>query len=189
MYVNTTAITAGFNGNVAITADGTLSTDGGATSVAINFSGNQVVTNSLTGHVTNVNSTNVRRAGTDQLNYTGTYDTFQILMALRDDLRNTRGLTETQQKESLSQRLGELDRVRDSILKVVGEQSANLEQLDTLENRLSEVQLETRIWTSQLEDADLSEVVISLQAQTQLLELGLRASARILEQSLMDFLR
>lgn len=189
VYVNTTAIVPGFSGNVAITADGTLSVDGGATSTAINFSGNQIVTNSLTGAITNVNSTNVRRAGTDQLNYTGTYDTFQILMALRDDLRNTRGLTETQQKESLSQRLGELDRVRNSILQVVGEQSASLEQLDTLENRLREVQLQTRVWTSELEDADLSEVILNLQAQSQLLELGLRASARVLELSLMDFLR
>lgn len=188
-YVNTTAITAGFNGTVDITSTGTLSVDGGVSTVAINFTGNQVVTNSVTGAVTNINSTNIRVTGTDHLNYTGTEDAFQVLQGLRDDLRNTRGLTPTQQAQALSGRLAELDRVRGGVLQTVGEQSASLEMLDALENRLSEVELETRQRTSELEDVDIAEVILGLQAQTQLLELGLRASSRILDQSLLDYLR
>jgi flagellar hook-associated protein 3 len=52
VFLNTTAITPGFNGTVSITANGTLSVDGGASSVPINFSSNQVVTNSQTGAIT-----------------------------------------------------------------------------------------------------------------------------------------
>jgi len=76
--------------------------DGGATSVPINFSSNQVVTNGTTGAVTNVDSTNIRSTGTDNLNYTGTFDAFQSLIALRDDLRNTRGLSSADQAQALS---------------------------------------------------------------------------------------
>ena len=90
-YIDTSAITAGFNGSVSLTANGTLSTDGGASTTPITFSSNQVVTNSQTGAVTNVNSTNIHQAGTDHLEYTGTLDAFQTLIALRNDLLNTRG--------------------------------------------------------------------------------------------------
>jgi flagellar hook-associated protein 3 len=189
VYVDTTSITPGFNGDVAITADGTLSVDGGATEVAIDFSGNQVVTNSQTGSVTNVDSTSIRRVGSEHLDYTGSYDAFEILIALRDDLRNTRGLTDRELAESISRRLGELDRVRTAVLDVVGEQSASLQTLDALERRIEDVQLETRKLTAELEAADLSEIVLSLQSQENLLQLTFAAASRVLDQSLLDFLR
>ena len=188
VYVNTTAITAGFNGAVAITADGTLSVDNGASATALNFSGNQIVSDSTTGAVTNVDSTSIRRTGSNHLDYTGTYDAFQILIALRDDLRNTRGLSDADRSQSLSARLGELDRVRNNVVQVMGEQSAGLQNLDALERRVQDVQLETTKLTSELESADLSAVVISLQSQQNLLQLTLASTARLMNQSLLDFL-
>ncbi len=189
VYLNTSAITPGFNGTVAITANGTLSVDNGASTIPINFSSNQIVTNSTTGLVTNVNSTAIRRTGTNALDYRGTYDAFQILMGLRDDLRNTRGLTEAQRVDSLSQRLAELDRVRNGILNTVGEQAASLQNLEALESRLGDLQLEARKLTTELESADISDVVINLQAQENLLRLTLASASRLLENNLLDFLR
>ena len=92
-YVNTSGITPGFNGNVDITADGTLSVDGGATQTAITFNANQVVSNGTTGAVTNINSTNIRSTGTDQVQDPGTADAFQALINLRNDL-NAQGVFE-----------------------------------------------------------------------------------------------
>jgi flagellin-like hook-associated protein FlgL len=189
VYVDTSTITAGFNGSVAITANGTLSVDNGATSVPINFSGNQVVTNGTTGAVTNVNSTNIRSTGTTSLDYGGTYDAFQILQALRDDLRNTRGLSPQEQSQAISQRLGELNRVRSNILQVVGAQSADLQNLQGLQNHLQDVQLQTRQMTSNVEDVDLTQVVVNLQAQQNLLRLTLAATAKIFDQNLTNFLK
>jgi flagellar hook-associated protein 3 FlgL len=189
VYVNTTAITAGFNGNVSITADGTLSVDGGATSAAINFAANQIVTDGATGAVTNVNSIGIRRTGTEGLDYTGTYDTFEVLIALRDDLRNTRGLDSTAQIESISARVGELERVHRGLLNAVGEQSVALENLDSLQTRIEDVRLETQKLTSELESADVSEAVLGLQNQQSMLQLTFASAARIFDQSLLDFLR
>jgi flagellar hook-associated protein 3 FlgL len=188
VYVNTTAITAGFNGPVSITANGALSVDGGATSVPINFSSNQVVTNSTTGAVTNVDSTKIRNTGTDDLSYTGTFDAFQSLIALRDDLRNTRGLSSADQAQVLSQSLSELQRVQEGILKVVGQQSADLQNLQSLGNQLSQVKLNTQQRITDLQGADVAQVVVGLQAQQNLLQLTLASTARQFQQSLLDFL-
>lgn len=190
VYLNTTAITPNFNGNVALTANGTLSVDGGASSIAIDFtSANQVVTNSQTGAITNVDSRNIRLAGTATLNYSGTYDAFQALMALRDDLRNTRGLTTTQQIQSITGRIAELQRVRTGVLQGVGEQSTTLQNLDALESRTQSVQLTTRELTGNLQGADITQVVTGIAQEQNLLQLTLATTGRIFSQSLLDFLK
>ena len=79
VYVDTTSITAGFSGTVDITSNGALSTDGGATQIAINFSANQQVINGATGDVTHVDSTGILRAGTETVTYSGTADVFDLL--------------------------------------------------------------------------------------------------------------
>ncbi len=189
VFLNMTAILPGFNGTVAITADGTLSVDGGASSLTIDYTGNQVVMNSQDGAVTNVDSSNIRRAGVEQLDYMGSYDAFQTLMALRDTLRNIGGLTTAEQSQALSLRLEEIDRVRVGVLSVVGEQGTALQEFDALETHLQETQLEIRKWTEELEGADLSEVILNLQAQTNQLEVSLSSAARVLDQSLFDFIQ
>jgi flagellar hook-associated protein 3 len=187
-YVNTTAITPAFNGTVNITANGSLSVDGGASSVPINFSSNQVVTNSTTGAVTNVNSTNIRSTGADQVEYTGTFDAFQVLMALRDDLRNTQGLGSTQQIQSVSQLIGEVDRVSSSVSDILGQQSATLQNLSAVQGNLQQVQLDTKQRESNLGDADITSVVVGIQQQQQLLQLTFDVTARSFDQSLLNFL-
>jgi len=189
VYVNTTAITPGFSGSVAIAASGTLSVDGGATSVPINFSSNQVVANGSTGAVTNVNSSNIQSTGTELLTYTGTYDAFQALTALRDDLRNTSGLTQNQQVQAISQSLSELKRVQQGITNVVGEQSDSLQQMQSLSSYLSQSQLNTQKQISNLQAADVTQVVVGLQSQQNIMQLTLATVPMILNTSLLNFLK
>ncbi len=189
VYVNTTAITAGYSGSVAITANGTLSVDGGASTIPINFSGNQVVTNQATGAVTNVDSTSIRTIGDTQLEYSGTYDAFQILMSLRDDLRNTAGLSDGDQTAAIAGRLSELERVQNSLLGTIGQQSASLQHLQNLQGSFQDAQLAAQKVTADLEGADISSVVVQLQAQQNQLQLTLASTARVMSVSLLDFLR
>jgi flagellin-like hook-associated protein FlgL len=189
VFLNTTAITPGFNGTVAITPNGTLSVDNGATTTPINFSGNQVVTNGTTGAVTNVNSTNIRNTGTGWLNYTGTDDAFQALQALRDALRNTQGLPSAQQLQTVSQSLTDLKRVQNNVLQVAGAQSADLQNLQALEVQVQNVQLQTRQVISNVGDADYSQVLVSLQAQQNLLQVALATTAKLFDQNLLSYLR
>lgn len=189
VFLNTTAITPGFSGTVAITSNGTLSVDGGASSVPINFSGNQVVTNSQTGAVTNVNSTNISQTGSDTLNYTGSYDVFQILGTLRDALNNTANLSPSQQVAAVSQTLPELDRVLNRVLDTVGQQSANLQNLQSITQHIQDVQLQTQQQIGNLQDADLSKVVVGMQEQQNLLQATLYSASRVLSLSLLNFIK
>ena len=189
VFVDASAITAGFNGTVAVAGDGTLSVDGGATSTPITFSSNQVVTNSLTGAVTNIDSTNIVRAGSDHVEYTGTFDTFQILQALRDDLRNVRGLSAAEQASAVAGRIGELERVRTNVLGVVGEQSASLQNIESLDQHISAVQLQTKELIGNIQGADISSVVLNLQQQQNLLQLTFSATSRLFDLSLLNFIK
>ena len=189
-FVNTTAITAGFNGTVNITSSGSLSTDGGKTTVPINYSANQVVTNGTTGAVTNVNSTAIHSTGTDQVQFTGTFDAFQSLIALRDDLNNTAGLSSHDQTAAISSSIGELQRVSNSILTSVGSQSATLQFLQGQQTSLQQVQLAAQELTTNLQSADVPTVVVQLQSEQNQLQLTLEATASVLQQAnLLDFLK
>lgn len=190
VFLNTTAIAPGFNGTVDLTAAGTLSTDGGGTSVAIDFSGNQIVSSSTSGGVTNVDSSQIRRAGTDQVNYPGTYDVFQLLIALRDDIRNTRGLlSATDRSNSLSGRLAELDHLDAGIVNAMGAQGVPAEYLDKLKDRITDIQLDLQKTTDDLESVDYSKVIVELQKQQNLYEMSLSMAARVNSLTLADFLR
>src|SRR6185437_2425401 len=158
VFLDTTAIAPGFSGSVAITSNGTLSVDGGATTTPINFSGNQVVTNSQTGDVTNIDSTNIRQTGSDDINNAGAYDVFQILTTLRDTLRNSQNLPPSQQATAVSQTLQELDRVHTSVLTVVGQQSASLSNLQAVDQHIQDVQLQTKQQIGNVQGADISQV-------------------------------
>ena len=188
VYVDASALTPGFNGNVSITANGTLSVDGGTSTVPVDFSANQTVTNSLTGAVTNVNSTNITQTGSDQINYPGTYDAFQILMAIRDDLRNPQ-LSQSQLAQSLSASIGELQRVQSNVLTTAGKQSSDLANLQASQNQIQDFQVSTQENISNLQDADMSQVIIDLQAQQNQLEATFLTASNLLDQSLVSFLK
>ncbi len=189
VFVNTTAITPGFNGSVALTAAGTLSTDGGATTVPIDFTADQVVTDAATGAVTHVDTTGVRGAGDEHLERPGTYDAFQILAALRDDLNNKRGLSAAEHVEAIAGRLGELERIHDHVLGIIGEQSANLQNLEGLQAQLGDIQLQGKKQAAELNGADFAALVLNLQSQQSLFQATLAVTARLFDQSLLDFIR
>ncbi|HZT79991.1 MAG TPA: hypothetical protein VFA26_07215 [Gemmataceae bacterium] len=115
-------------------------------------------------------------------------DAFQALVNLRDDLRNTRHLPADQQIASISSRIGEIDAAQGTVLGVVGEQSASLQNLDAVEQRLQDFQLNARERVSNTQGADISTVLINFQSQQNLLRMTLAATAQINQVSLLDFL-
>jgi flagellar hook-associated protein 3 FlgL len=189
VYVDTTGIDPSFSGNVQITANGTLSVDGGKSAVPIDFSGNQVVTNSTTGAVTNVDSSSIVATGSTQLDYSGTYDVFQIMIALRDDLNNTQGLSDSQLSNVISGHLADLAQATSGVTQGLGMLSANAQNLQSVQQRLQLVQLSTQQRTSDLQSADISSVVVGLQEEQNLYSLTLDSASKILSESLLNFLQ
>jgi flagellar hook-associated protein 3 FlgL len=123
------------------------------------------------------------------LDSSNSLNAFKALGDLRDDLRNTRGLSGGDLVEAMAQRIADVDRHRENILHFVGEQSIELENLETLRRRAEDLQLEARRVVSELESADIAEVALKLQEEQNLMQFTLASSVAVIQQSILDFLR
>jgi flagellar hook-associated protein 3 len=189
LHVDTSSLVVGFSGDVVVQGQGTLSIDGGLSEVAIDFTQNQILTDATTGAVTNVDSRAIRMAGQDQVEYLGTSSVFQALIDLRDELLNTRQLTGQDWKDAMTRRLGEIQRVHEHLLEVIGEQSVSLENLDALEFRANDYKLETQRVIAAAESLDVSQAVVELQSEQNALQFTYAVSVQLMTTSLLDFLR
>jgi flagellar hook-associated protein 3 FlgL len=116
-------------------------------------------------------------------------DVFQALIGLRDLLRNTGGLPLGSQRQALSQQVGTLDQSQQAILDSVGGVSASLESIQGINNRLGDLKLQGQTDISNLESADISQVVVQLTAQQNLLTSTLAVTRMSFDQNLLDLLR
>ena len=180
-------ITAGFDGDVDLASDGTVSVDGGLTSVAIDFSESQTIVDSVTGGQTHIDTSGISQTGTDRLEFPQTSNVFQVFHELISDLRNTREFDSVDFAESLDRRFGELSALSDRVLVTLGQQSASLQSLDELSNRVGDLQLQTEIQINELQATDLPEAVLNLQNQQTLLEFTYSVAARVASTSLLSF--
>ncbi len=187
VYVNTTAITPGFNGTIDLTATGTLSADGGATTVPIDFTQSQAVT-TPDGQVTFVDSTNVKFAGTEKLEYVGASNVFQALADLRDDLRNTRNLSPSEWQDSLTRRVDEITRHHEHILNVVGSQAQTLKSIEDIGSRLSELTLDAKQRLSEVAATDVPATALALQEAQNLLQYSYAVTAQVFKTNLLDYI-
>lgn len=188
VYVDMSGITAGFSGNVDITASGALSVDGGTTTVPIDFSTNQRVTDPATGRVVFVDSSLIRRTGTELIDHRGRYDVFELFRTVADDLRAAADRSSEVNDALFGRHLAELDRLYDEVLEVIGEQSSLLELLEGARSRADQTKIELENLRQEAVAADISEVVLKLKAEEASLQLTLGATARLLNISLLNFL-
>ncbi len=109
-------------------------------------------------------------------------DVFQLLIDARDNLV-------TGDQEALQDRLAEFPVAEDQLL-------SGLARVGSVENRLERVVMDTEDFTLQLRqtlsdtiDADFAETIINLNVETNAFEAALVASARVIQPSLLDFIR
>lgn len=187
VHLNTTAITAGFNGDIDLTAAGTLSADGGATEVPIDFTTTQSVT-TADGKTTFVDSTGVKRAGVDNIEYAGVTNVFQALADLRDDLLNTRNLSPSEWQDSLTRRVDEVTRHQSQMLEVVGSQAQTLKTIEDIGSRVAELTLDAKARLSEVAATNVPEAAVALQEAQNLLQYSYAVTSKVFETSLLDYL-
>jgi len=189
VYIDASTITAGFNGEIDIESTGNLSIDGGATTIPITFAGNEVVTDSTSGGVVNIDSSAITRVGTDNLEFPGTNDIFNTVIALRDELLNTRNLSASDRAAALDRRLGDIERMQSHVLDILGVQSVSLQQIDRLQTRTEDLQLSQKIQYSETVSADITESITRLQELTNLQQFTLAAVSKYLTPNLLNYLQ
>jgi len=113
-------------------------------------------------------------------------DVFTALIALRNNLNSDPN--DHTRPVNLGQRLDDIERITADVLQRVGDQGADLDNLEAIRVRIEDAQFEIRKVTNELESADLADAIINLQAQQNTLQASLLAAARINNLSLADFL-
>jgi flagellin-like hook-associated protein FlgL len=188
VHVDTTAISAGFAGSVAITANGTLSIDGGTTVTAIDFIANQGIVDGGDGSIAYIDSQNVRRTGEDAVEFADTLDVFATLARLRDELRNAEGRSPQENSAALGRRLSDFDRLSDHLLGVIGDQGVTLQQFDQMQARAEVRELLAEQTLAETEGTDYATAALQLQQQQAAIQFSLASIVRVFDSSILNYL-
>jgi flagellin-like hook-associated protein FlgL len=174
----------GSAGNYNLSIDdglSTFNTDGTDTNLA--------VTDSQTGEVLYVDTTEIAGTGIDLVSTPGTFDIFNTLIIIRDVLENEKGLAEAQVREQLNH-LPSLFEETDKLL-VQSQVSigSKIGFLDDLKNNLKDIKYNTEDEATRLQEADIAQIAIDLSRREVLYQMSLSVAAKLLSMSLLDFLK
>jgi len=142
-----------------------------------------------TGATLNLDTTAVVRASQDVARFEGTVDVFTAVDGIVEDLRNDQDLSLDEIQKRMDARLGELIRNHDAILTGMGRAGAATQRLQATDERLSNQQLTVAGRLSEVEDVDITEAILAMSKAQQSLELAQSTGARLLQTSLLDYLR
>lgn len=115
--------------------------------------------------------------------FTSVTNVFNLLTDIKNDIAagNTASLSGV--------RLGQLDSVMDNMLSVRSDVGAKVNRLEMTKVRLDDTNLNLSGLLSKNEDIDTAKVITELKMQENTYQTALAAGARIIQPSLMDFLR
>jgi len=176
-----------------VTHDGTnykLSIDDGASFVTVPIGGdtNQAVTDSRTGKVLYVDSTQINSTGVEMISIPGTYDIFDTLISIRDILRNERELSEAQLQELLNNSLSSLEEINNLLVQTEVSVGSKIGFLENLMSTLDDQKYNTEDEANRLQEADIAQVAIDLSRRELLYQMSLSVAARLMSVSLLDFI-
>ena len=189
VHLDLSSITPGFSGTVDLQADALLSVDGGQTTQAIGYSANEQITDPSDGSVIYIDTTNIRLAESEHLEFPGTGSAFQTLVALRDDILNGRSLEQSARNDAVQRRLGDIERLEDHLLDELGVQSVSLAQMDRLEIRTEDLELDQRVKYGETTSADVAQAAVRLQELLTLQQFTVSSISRVQSQNLLQFLQ
>ena len=188
VHLDLTGYTGGsFVGSV--TGTGSISLDG-VNFTAFNGTETDLrLVDSGSGSVLHVDVTGVTRAASELVHFEGTVDVFGVIQGIVSDLRNPDGLDQGELTDRLDLRLSELDRNHTNILESLGTLGGSAQRMQLTETQTQELDLNLRGLLSDVEDADFSELILNLSQTEQTLELAQLSGTRLLQTSLLNFLR
>jgi flagellar hook-associated protein 3 FlgL len=174
----------GSAGNYTLSIDDGLSTfptDGTDTNLAI--------TDSITGKILYVDTTEINSTGVDLVSVPGTYDIFNTLVSIRDMLKNERELSGTRLRELQDNSLIALEEVNELLVQAEVSVGSKIGFLDNLKESLKELKYNAEDEATLLQEADIAQIAIDLSRREVLYQMSLSIAGRLMSVSLLDFLR
>jgi len=168
-----------------------LSIDDGASYVTVPVGGdsNQAVTDSRTGRVLYVDTTEINSTGVEIISVPGTYNIFNTLINIRDILKNERGLSDARVQELLNNSLNSLDEMINLLVQTEVSVGSKTAFLDNLKNTLVNLKYNAEEEATRLQEADIAQVAIDLSRREILYQASLSVAAKLMSMSLLDFIR
>jgi len=174
----------GTAGNYDLSIDdglSTFNTDGTDTNLAI--------TDSTTGKILYVDTTEITGPGVELVSTPGTYDLFNTLIGIRDMLRNERGLTGAQLRELQDNSLKALEEINQLIVQAEVAVGTKIGFLDNLQGSLKKLKYDAEDEATLLQEADIAQIAIDLSRREVLYQMSLSVAGKLMSVTLLDFLR
>jgi flagellar hook-associated protein 3 FlgL len=167
-----------------------LSIDDGLTTFNTNGTDtNLAVTNSVTGEILYVDTTQINNTGVDLVRMPGTYDVFNTLISIRDKLRNDKGLADAQLQEVLDGSLVSLQEISGILVQAEVAVGSRIGFLDNLKDSLKNLKYDAEDETTRLQEADIAQIAIDLSRREILYQMSLSVAGKLMSVSLLDFIR
>jgi len=173
----------GSAGNWSLSLDDGLTivdTDGTDTNLA--------VTDSRTGEVLYVDTTQISSAGVDMVRAPGTYDVFGTLINIRDVLLNERGLSDAQAKELRDNSIASLEEVRSYLTEKSVSIGSRIGFLEDIKETVENMKFGTEDEAAILQEADVAQIAIDISRREALYQMSLLVAGRLMSLSLLDFI-
>jgi len=174
----------GSAGNYDLSIDGglsTVNTDGTHTNLA--------VTDSTTGEILYVDTTQIANTGVELVRAPGTYDIFSSLMGIRDILENPNGLPDAQIREMLDDSIDSLDEMTGLLVDTEVSVGSRIGFMYDLKDNIENIEFHAEDETTRLTEADIAQIAIDLSRREVLYQMSLSVAARVMSVSLLDFIR
>lgn len=104
-------------------------------------------------------------------------------------LSTLKSALENDDLQGIGDAMDDIDAAMEQLANVRAEIGARLNRLETAKDYLSKLELDLTGFKSKIEDADITKVITELAMQQTTLEVSRAAVARVLSQSLLDFLK
>jgi len=104
-------------------------------------------------------------------------------------LKNLSTALSTGDQTTVSSLLGKLDERMEQVNNVRSDVGAKTNRVELVQNRLSDISINLQSLQSKTEDADMAEVITNIKTQENVYEASLSAGSKLIQPSLIDFLR
>jgi flagellar hook-associated protein 3 FlgL len=178
----------GSTSTAAFHGDGSMSIDGGTTTTSIDFTEATQAVTDADGKTLFVDSTGIRREGTELVRIGGTYDLFGTLIEIRDLMFNEGGYDHDTQGEFLSQALYDLSDVVSGVTEKMTAVGGRIQALDGLDEAIEGLQYSSKEQKAAVQDADITQVAADLAKSQTFYEMTLASSSKLLNMSLLDYM-
>ena len=131
----------------------------------------------------------VNEPGTEVFTATATQPSlFDVLIQLRDLLLNTEGLPESEQCRALSDHVGALKEAHERVVDAASRLGWRARQVEYTRTTVENLELTATERLSGLEDTDYASAALQITAQRVALEAALAVSARLMKNTLLEYL-